>query len=410
MKVVLRLTASCCSFAFLIAAAVGSAQGPHAPPIRTLTEQEMVDMMVGSSIQATRSSNSEVLIKRVHAAVAQGQRFKMIAVDDMPNDWTVVIPSAIGGGGAWEYVRERAERQKLALVEEPMLRAIEALSRHIGRPFQAVVRTEAAGSTLTAFLTASALGVPVVDACVTGRAVPEMQQSVPFINGLSASPAAMVTRWGDTILLDRTVDDYRLEDLGRAVAVASGGGVQMANSPLTAAQLKRGVIRGSVSEAILYGRTVREAREKGRDPIAALLTTAQGFELFRGIVTKADMKGDRGFTWWDVELTGTGRYRGHSYKVFVKNENIVTWLDGNPDAMSPDLISNLDPRTGDAITSQGLGGYQLNTEVVMVGLKASPLWRTPKGVEVLGPRHFGFDFDYIPIEQLQNTRPKFASR
>lgn len=367
-------------------------------------------MMVGSSIQATRSSNSETLIKRVRDAVAQGTRFTMISVEDLPDDWTIVIPSAIGGGGAWEHVRERADKQKLPLVEEPMLKAIQALSKHIGKPFQAVVRTEAAGSTLTAFLMASALGVPVVDACVTGRAVPEMQQSVPFINGISATPAAMVTRWGDTMVIDRAVDDYRVEDLGRAAAVASGGSVQMANSPLSGALVKRGVIRGSLSEAILYGRTVREARNQGRDPIAALLKVSNGHELFRGVVTKADMKGDRGFTWWDVEIAGIGPYASHVYKVFVKNENIVSWLDGKPDAMSPDLISNLDARTGDAVTSQGLGGYQLKTEVVMVGIPASAMWRTPKGIEVLGPRHFGFDLEYVPIEQIQKTRQKFGSR
>src|SRR5215207_529177 len=92
------------------------------PPVRTLGEQEMADMMVGSSIQGTRSSNSETLIKRVREAVAQGRRFTMIAADDLPDDWTVVIPSAIGGGGAWEYVRERVDKQKLALVEDPMLK------------------------------------------------------------------------------------------------------------------------------------------------------------------------------------------------------------------------------------------------------------------------------------------------
>ncbi len=392
-----------------VSAVEAAAQSVRTPPIRTLTEQEMIDMMVGSSIQATRSSNSASLIARVREAFAQGKRFTMISVEDLPDDWTIVIPSAIGGGGAWEYVRERAARQKLPLVEEPMLKAIQALSRHVGRPFQAVVRTEAAGSTLTAFLMAHALGVPVVDACVTGRAVPEMQQSVPFINGIAATPAAMVTRWGDTMVIDKAVDDYRVEDFGRAAAVASGGSVQMANSPLRGAEVKRGLIRGSVSEAIRYGRTVREAREQGRDPIAALLSVSNGYELFRGRVTRADMKAEGGFTWWNVELAGLGTYAGHVYRVFVKNENIVSWLDGTPDAMAPDLISNLDPKTGDAVTSQGLGGYELNTEVVMVGIPASPMWRTPRGIDVLGPRHFGFDLDYVPIEQIQRTRQTFGS-
>ena len=97
-------------------------------------------------------------------------------------------------------------------------------------------------------------------------------------------------------------------------------------------------------------------------------------------------------------------FDGHLYKVFVKNENIVSWLDGEPDAMSPDFISNLDPATGDAITGAGLGGYPIGMEVVMVGWRVSPMWRVEKGIEVFGPRYFGFDFDYVPLEELQEQR------
>jgi DUF917 family protein len=119
------------------------------------------------------------------------------------------------------------------------------------------------------------------------------------------------------------------------------------------------------------------------------------------------MKGDRGFTWVDVELKGTGPYAGHTYKVFVKNENIVSWLDGEPDVMSPDLIANLDPATGDTVFAQGLGAYPLNAEVAIVAIRSSPKWRTPKGIEVLGPRAFGFDFDYVPVGSLQKARRRF---
>jgi uncharacterized protein len=373
------------------------------PAVRAVTEQEMIDMMVGSSIQASRSSNSETMIRRVKDAFAQGKQFTMASVDDVPDDAMVVVPSGIGGGGAWEYVTDRTSQQNLPTVPNPMLSAIDVLGRHIGKTFQGVLRSEAAGSTLTAFLIASELHVPVVDACMTGRAVPEMQQSVPFINGILGTPGAMVSRWGDTIIL-KAADDYRLEDLSRAMAVASGGSIQLAANALTGRQLRRGTIAGAVSQAILYGRTVREAHERGQDPVAALVKVSNGFKLFQGVVSKAEARGERGFTWWNVELAGSGAYSGHTYKVFVKNENIVSWLDGKPDVMSPDLIANVDPKTGDTVYGQGLGAYPSGVEVAMVGIPASPKWRTPQGIEVLGPRHFGFDFDYVPIETLQRTR------
>ena len=371
--------------------ALSSQARAEQPAVRTLTEQEIMDMMLGSSIQASRGANTQQTVDRMKGAIAQGRTFTMIGADDLPNDWTTVTVAGVGGGGAWDYVTERVKGQNLPTVPNAAVLAAQALSRHIGRKFNAVVRIEAVQSA-GALLLASELGVPVVDACLSGRARPEIEQQIPWINGIPATPAALVTRWGDTVILDKTVDDYRAEDLGRAVAVASGGSAQMAMNPMRAADVRRGVIKGALSQAILFGKTAREA------------VAQQGAADFTGIVAKADMKGDRGFTWWDVELKGTNKYAGHVYKIYVKNENIVAWLDGVPDAISPDTIQNLDPKTGDAHNGGALGGYKVGAEIAIIGYETSPLWRTPKGIAVFGPRHFGFDFDYVPIEQLYRQR------
>jgi DUF917 family protein len=401
--------------AVVLAWTAGDAQ--QGPKIRTLTEQEVVDVLTGSSIQATRNGNTAAMIRTARELIAQGKKFTTIAPDDLPDDWMVVAAAGgVGGGGAWEYVRERTEKQKLPTVSNTTVQAAQVLSRHMGKPFNAIIRNEAAGAMLAAFQSAIALGIPVVDACLAGRAKPELNLQVSFINGISGTPAALVTRWGDVVILDKTVDDYRLEDLARAVAVASGGGSSIARNPMTGRDVKRGTIKGAVSEAMLFGRTVREAVARNQDPIDALIKAANevggpsrpAYRLFQGTVTKADHKGERGFDWVDAELTGVGAFTGHTYKIFVKNENIISWLDGKPDVLPPDLLYNLDPKTGDAITGGGLGGYPMGIEVALVGRAASPMWRTPKGLELFGPRHFGFDLEYTPIEQMQRTRPKFT--
>ncbi len=398
----IRIAIAALTFGGMLAAA-------NAQTIRTLSEQEVVDLMVGTAIQGTRSSDTDQLIKQAQAMLAEGRQFRIVSATDIPDNWTVVMAGgAIGGGGAWEHVTARMKQQGTPSVQNPTVRAMEVLGKHLGKSFNAVIRNEAAGATLNAFQTATLAGLPVVDACPAGRAKPEVQQSIPFINGLSVTPAALVTRWGDTVVIDKTVDDYRYEDIARSIAVASGGVVYNARGVLTGAEVKRATIMGALSEAILFGKTVREAAARKQDPIAALMKVAGGYFLFQGTVTKAEEKGERGFTWWDVELTGTGAYKGHAYRVWVKNENIVSWLDGKPDVVSPDLMYNLDPKTGRAVSSSGLGGYPLHTEVFMMGRPAnSPAWRTAKGIEVIGPRHFGFDFDYTPIEEVMKSRPKF---
>ena len=393
-----------------VVAAVGAPRAQQGPRVRTLTEQEVIDMTVGTAIQGTRSSDTDQMIRQVKSAMESGRQYRMVSVEDVPDDWNIVMAAGgIGGGGAWEYVTERTKKQNLQTVPNATVAAIEALSKHVGKKFDAVLRNEAAGATLNAFTNAIAVGLPVVDACPAGRAKPEVQQSLPFILGVPVTPAALVTRWGDTIIVDRTVDDYRYEDLARAFAVSSGGGVSNARGVMTGKELKRVTIHGALTEAIAFGRTVREAAAQGKDPVAELTKVANAYPLFQGTVTKAEEKGDRGFQWWDVELRGTKAYAGHTYRVWVKNENMVSWLDGNPDVMSPDLIYNLDPKTGWALNSRGLGGYTVGVEVAMIGREAlAPAFRSPKGIEVIGPRHFGFDFDYRPIEDLFKTRQKFA--
>jgi len=376
------------------------------PKLRTLTEQELVDMMVGSSIQASRSSNTPPTIQRVKDALAKGRTFQMISVEDLPDTWTTITPGGAGGGGAWEYVRERTAKQNLPTVTNGNLLAAQALSTHLGKKLNAVIRTEGDGATVNGLMLAADLGVPIVDACLSGRARPEVQQQIPFLNGIPAAPSAYVTRWGDTIFLDKAVDDYRVEDIARALAVASGGGASGVMNAMSARDVKRGVIRGALSQAIDIGRASREALAQHADPVPAILQVVGGYQLFEGVVATSEMKGERGFTWSDVTLRGTGPDVGHTYRVYVKNENIVTWYDGKPDAMSPDFIQNVERATGDAHSGPGLGAYKEGADIVMIGWPASPMWRTPKGIEVFGPRHFGFEFDYQPIEDLQKARAK----
>jgi DUF917 family protein len=175
-------------------------------------------------------------------------------------------------------------------------------------------------------------------------------------------------------------------------------------TPMTGDQLDNGILKDNLSEAELYGRTVREAREQGKDPIAALVDVSGGYKLFEGVVSLAETRGDRGFNWVEAEFEGVDEFAGRKYRVYVKNENIVGWLDGELDAISPDYIYNLDPDTGESTLGVGYGGYVVGEKVAMVGVPAPAPWRSEKGIELIGPRHFGFDFDYIKIEDLQAAK------
>ncbi|MFW9944661.1 MAG: hypothetical protein ACFFB7_06655 [Candidatus Sifarchaeia archaeon] len=38
--------------------------------------------------------------------------------------------------------------------------------------------------------------------------------------------------------------------------------------------------------------------------------------------------------------------------------------------------------------------------VSVIGMKGEQVFRSVEGLKVLGPRHFGFDLDYKPMENL----------
>ncbi len=374
--------------------------------VRTLDEQALVDILVGSCIQSTRNCDPRGSIENVRQALADGKEFRMISTEGFPAEGMVVAVQGIGGGGAWEHVIERTREQNLPTIGNPRRHVIDLLSEYTGREVTALVRSEAAGATATALLLAAEMGIPTLDGGITGRAVPEVQQSIPWINGIASIPTAIVTRWGDEIIISHAVDEYRVEDISRAIAVASGGSAVITMTPMSGEQIRQGVIPGNLSEALLYGRTVREAREAGNDPIDALVAASGGYKLFQGVVTRSDDRGERGFNWVEAEFRGVDEFEFQTYRIYVKNENIVGWLDGEVDAISPDYIYNLDPESGESTLGEGIGGYVVGEEVVIVGVPAPEQWRSEKGIELIGPRHFGFDFDYVPIEVLQSERPR----
>lgn len=379
-----------------------------APKIRTLSEQEVADLMLGSSIQATRNSDTSSMIKRAKELLARGRQFRIVEHGQVPDDWNVICAAGVvGGGGAWEHVPERIRKQKLPTIsyDEGTLRAMDVLGKHLGVRWDAIISNEASHGRIGAFVTAATRGLPVVDGCLALRCKPEVQIQMPTVMGVGNKPCAIVSRWGDEFIFNRPAEDHRIEDIARAIAVASGGVCSIARTPLTGREVKMGTIPGALTQAISFGRAVREAVERGRDPIAALIGVSGGMLLFQGTVRKAEISGLRGHSYCDVEIAGEGAFAGHLYKVWVKNENLIAWLDGQVDVMPPDLICNLNPKTGDAQIGIGIGGYRIGEAVAMVGIPAHPLWRRPKGIEIFGPRHFGYDLDYVPIEELQKRRP-----
>jgi uncharacterized protein len=74
----------------------------------------------------------------------------------------------------------------------------------------------------------------------------------------------------------------------------------------------------------------------------------------------------------------------------------VTVRDGRVLASVPDLIIVLDSDSAEPITTEEI---RYGFRVSVVAVPCDPRWRTDPGLTLVGPRYFGYDLDYIPVEE-----------
>jgi len=196
-------------------------------------------------------------------------------------------------------------------------------------------------------------------------------------------------------------DALMAEHIVRQAAMAYGGISWIAGYPMTGKQLKETAILNSVSLAWELGKRVLKARRRHLDPIEEVLKLTGGFRAFQGKIVDIDREfgGEttKGFSLGRITMEGIDDYRGHTAKLDFQNEWLTLLVDGEPKCLPPDLICILDSVTGEPIRTD-IVKYGYRGTIVLI--PAHERMRTPKGIETCGPRYFGYDFDYIPLEEL----------
>jgi DUF917 family protein len=66
----------------------------------------------------------------------------------------------------------------------------------------------------------------------------------------------------------------------------------------------------------------------------------------------------------------------------------------------PDLITVLDSETAEAVATEQI---RYGQRVTVIAFPCDPVWRTERGIAATGPRAFGYDFDYRPVEELSGA-------
>jgi uncharacterized protein len=313
----------------------------------------------------------------------------LVDIDELPDD-SLVMPC--GGIGAPTVSIEKIENGD----EGGRLR--EHLEFVTGGRVAALMAAEIGGSNgLLPVAWAARMGLPLVDADGMGRAFPEVPQVTMYLAGIPPSPAVMTDERGNLVVF-RAISGHWMERLERAAAVEFGGAASSTEFSLTAAQARTAIVRDSVSLAIRIGESVAHAEGS---PVAALIAEIGAFRLLSGKVSDVERHTTSGFVRGSVVVEGLGDDAGRLLRLELQNENLVALERGRVLASVPDLISVLDSETADAIVTERIAYGQ---RVTVIAFPCDPVWRTGPGIEVAGPRAFGYEFDYLPVEERAGAR------
>ncbi len=351
--------------------------------MRRIDEEALEDLAVGAAILGTGGGGNPYVGKllageaiRAHGPVA------VVELEEVPDGALGAFSAMMG---APTVMVEKLPRG------DETVRAFEALEEHLGRTITHVVPAEVGGinSTLP-FLVAARRRLPLVDGDGMGRAFPEVQMVTPTIYGISATPMALADEKGNTAVIE-TIDNRWTERLARSLTVDMGCTALIALYPMSGRELKESLVPGTLRLAEELGRLVREGRG-----IEGVLERLGGHRLFEGKVADVERRTIGGFTRGEARIDGTGADSGSRLAVGFQNEHLVAARDGEIVATVPDLIVVLDGETGEPITTEEL---RYGFRVAVVAAPCDPKWRTEPGLALVGPRYFGYDVDYVPIEE-----------
>jgi len=367
---------------------MSSTPTPVPPPVRLITRDDVAALAAGAAVFGTGGGGSVHAVQlSVEVAIEANGPVRVVGVDELGPDDAVIIMSAMGAPAVG------IEMLGASSQAHTLLREVERL---IGRPITTVMAAEIGGSNGVAPVGwAATLGLAVLDADGMGRAFPEATMISMNVAGLPSEFAVMSDVVGNVTVL-RTIDIAWLERHARAFTVAAGGIALGAHYLLTHETAPGAVIEGTVSRAVHVGRRLLSASE----PVAEISEELGAAVLLGGKVIDIDRNTAGGFTRGSVTIDGTGDDRGRMLRVEIQNENLVVIEDGAVIVSAPDLVTILDSETGEAISTEML---RFGQRVSVIAWACDPLWRTPRGIELAGPRAFGYDFDYVPFDGVAET-------
>jgi DUF917 family protein len=237
---------------------------------------------------------------------------------------------------------------------------------------------------------AARCGLPLIDADGMGRTFSGLHQQAMHVAGVAASPVALTDGRGNTLVL-RAADDLWAARLASDAAASLGGVCAAALYGMPVVRARDAVVEGTISLALRLGAALGAGGIE--DALAAVEQVLGADVLIEGKIVDLERRGDGDLVQGSATVQGSGAAAGRQLRLELQNEFLLAFEDGEVRASVPDIICVFATDTGEAMGSETL---RYGQAVAVVAAPCPAVWRSPRGLETVGPRAFGYDVDYVP--------------
>jgi hypothetical protein len=353
--------------------------------MRQLTVADIDDLALGATLLGT-GGGGDPYIARLMArqAIEDYGPVRVVDPSELPPDARVLTAAMMG---APTVIIEKVP------AGTEFTAAVRALARHLGDEPAAIMPIEVGGmNTLIPIAVAAELGLPVVDADGMRRAFPQIEMTAFTLGGIPAAPMSVADEKGNLVVFEAT-SNLLAERLARGAVITLGLANAISCYPMTAGQVAEHGISGSMSYCVELGRRLAAVRSGQAGAYAEFLRFADAREFFSGKIIDIDRQTTDGFARGTVIVEHFAD-PGRTMRIEIQNELLVAFEGDRPVITAPDLICLLDHEDASPITTETLAYGQ---RVDVIGMPCAPEWHRDGFLELVGPRAFGYDIDYVPM-------------
>lgn len=291
----------------------------------------------------------------------------LMSRDELMND-DIVVPMAYIGSPA------------VSLAEGPTLPLFNVLLEAVKRDYSGrrliLLPAEIGGcNALTPLVSASFMGLPVLDGDLIGRAFPKVSMCKPAVNFPNQSREFyMADRQGQVMRLTAN-DVFEMEQKARDFTIQAGGSASIATFIFNGEQAEANVIEGSLTRALRLGGALRS--QQSLNALGACL-------IAKGVVTALTRETVAGFLLGSVTLhTAEG-----DYVIAFQNEYLKVTREEAIVIQTPDIIVLLDDKSQAPVASESLC---LGQTLSLISLPTPAFWKEPQAARCVSLDQFSLN-------------------